>query len=149
MANVSSIHLRRTDENSADIDSAVRRFGHRVGIAGVLDHLNRQAVRTRVPGRAVDWGFRWNAADTSTEHWWPQGITTSADAGDTEDFAGRRLLITSWYSKATGGHNRGSRITVVDIDTLEYRHVLLVVPERRPWGRLELRPLLVHAGGLV
>ena len=149
MHNLSSIHLRRTDENTADIEAAARKFGHRVGIAGVLDHLNRKAVQTRVPGRAVDWGFRWNAADSSTKHWWPQGITTSADASDREDFDGRRLLMTSWYSKGTGGHNRGSRITVVDIDTLEYRHVLLVVPERKPWGKLELRPLLVHAGGLV
>jgi hypothetical protein len=37
----------------------------------------------------------------------------------------------------------------VDIDTLEYRHVLLVVPERTDAGDVELRPLLVHAGGLV
>ena len=62
--------------------------------------------------------------------WWPQGITTSADASDAEDIDGRRLLMTSWYSKDVGGENRGSRVTVIDIDTLEYRHVLLVVPER-------------------
>jgi hypothetical protein len=146
---LSSIHLRRTDENSADIDAAEKEFGRRVGIAGVLDHLNRQAERTRVPGRAVEWGLRWNDADVHTERWWPQGITTSADASDTEDIDGRRLLMTSWYAKTVDGENRGSRITVVDIDTLEYRHVLLVVPERTADGRLELRPLLVHAGGLV
>ena len=56
MANVSSIHLRRTDENSADIDTAASRYGHRVGIAGVLDHLNRRAVRTRAPKRMVTVG---------------------------------------------------------------------------------------------
>jgi hypothetical protein len=146
---LSSIHLRRTDENSADIDEAVELFGHRVGIAGVLAHLNRQAVRTRVPGRAVEWGFRWNDSDVNSVRWWPQGITTSADASDTEDIDGRRLLMTSWYSKDARGENLGSRITVVDVNTLEYRHVLLVFPERTRGGRLELRPLLVHAGGLV
>lgn len=146
---LSSIHLRRTDENTEDIDAVVKLFGRRVGIAGVLAHLNRQAVRTRVPGRAVEWGFRWNDEDVSSERWWPQGITTSADASDTEDIDGRRLLMTSWYSKGAQGQNRGSRITVVDIDTLEYRHVLLVTPERSSGGDLELRPLLVHAGGLV
>jgi len=145
----SSIHLRRTDENSADIDDAVLQFGRRVGLAGVLAYLNRQAERTRVPGRAVEWGFRWNDSDRDTERWWPQGITTSADASDTEDIDGRRLLMTSWYSKGVGGKNTGSRITIVDIETLEYRHVLLVVPERTPMRGLELRPLLVHAGGLV
>ena len=56
--------------------------------------------------------------------------------------------MTSWYSKTVDGENQGSRITIVDIDTLEYRHVLLVVPERT-WRGLRLKPLLVHAGGLV
>ena len=146
---LSSIRLCRTDENIDDINAAVKQLGSRVGIAGVLAHLNRQAVRARVPGLAVEWGFRWNGADVSTPRWWPQGITTSADASDAGDIDDRRLLITSWYSKTIGGENQGSRITVVDTDTLEYRHVLLVVPERARGGRLELRPLLVHAGGLV
>jgi hypothetical protein len=145
----SSIHLRRTDENVADIEALVERFGRRVGIAGTLAHLNRRAEKARVPGTAVDHGFRWNAEDEATERWWPQGITTSADASDTEDIDGRRLLVTSWYSKLVRGINLGSRITVVDIDSLEYRHVLLVVPERSADGQVELKPLLVHAGGLV
>lgn len=144
-----SIHLRRTDENVADIEAAAERFGRRVGIPGVLSHLNRQARKARVPGTAVDHGFRWNDEDQSTERWWPQGITTSADASDTEDIDGRRLLVTSWYSKTVRGTNLGSRVTVVDIDTLEYRHVLLVVPERSGTGDVQLTPLLVHAGGLV
>ena len=146
---LSSIQLRRTDENSDIIDDAAAALGRRVGVAGVLAHLNRQAVRTRVPGRAVEWGFTWNTADATTERWWPQGITTSADATDAEDIDGRRLLMTSWYSKVVEGQNHGSRITVVDLDTLAYRHVLLVVPTRAGDGRLELTPLLVHAGGLV
>jgi hypothetical protein len=145
----SSIHLRRTDENVADIEAAAERFGRRVGIAGVMAHLNRKGERARVPGTAVEHGFRWNDDDEATERWWPQGITTSADASDTEDIDGRRLLVTSWYSKQLRGSNLGSRITVVDIDSLEYRHVLLVLPERSHGGHVELKPLLVHAGGLV
>ena len=144
----SSIHLRRTDENVEDIRAAEKKYGERVGIDGVLAHLNRQAVRAPVPGQAVEWGFRWNDDDGSTQRWWPQGITTSADASDDEDIGGRRLLMTSWYSKTVDDENHGSRITIVDIDTLEYRHVLLVVPERT-WRGLRLKPLMVHAGGLV
>jgi hypothetical protein len=146
---LSSIHLRRTDENAADIDAAVERFGHRVGLDGVLDALNRQARRVPVPGRAVESGFTWNEADATTRRWYPQGITTSADASESEDVGGRRLLVTSWYSTDAGRHQRGSRVSIVDVDTLEYRHVLLVVPERDQRGRVVLRPLLVHAGGLV
>jgi hypothetical protein len=140
-----TIHLRRTEENTAGIDAAVERFGARVGIDGLLTDLNRQAVRARVPGRAVDWGLTWNDADVRTRKWWPQGITTSADAGLDDD---RRLLVTSWYAKDSDGRNRGSRISVVDLDSLTYRHVLLVVPTQVD-GELVLRPLLAHAGGLV
>jgi hypothetical protein len=140
-----TIHLRRTEENAAGIDAAVERFGTRVGIDGVLADLNRQAVRARVPGRAVDWGLTWNDADVHTRKWWPQGITTSADAGQEDD---RRLLVTSWYAKDSDGRNRGSRISVVDLVSLGYRHVLLVVPTQVD-GELVLRPLLAHAGGLV
>lgn len=145
----SSIHLRRSGENGEEIDAAVAQLGARVGLRGVLDHLDRQARRTPVPGRAVEWGFRWDDADASSRRWWPQGITTSADAGDTEDFGGRRLLLTSWYSKKVDGQQQGSRITVVDLDSLQYRHVLLVTPARDRRGRIRLRPLSVHAGGLV
>ena len=145
----SSIHLRRTDENVEEIEAAADRFGPRVGVPGVLARLNRQASRARVPGLAVDRGFRWNENDQTSDRWWPQGITTSADASDTEDVDGRRLLVTSWYSKLVRGTNLGSRITIVDLDSLEYRHVLLVVPDRNLRGRVELKPLLVHAGGLV
>jgi len=142
------IHLRRTEENS-EIDQAAATLGERVGLAGVLDQLNRQAERAPVPGRAVEWGFRWEDRDATNERWWPQGITTSADASDTEDIDGRRLLVTSWYSKNLGGANQGSRVTIVDIDSLRYRHVLLVVPEIGAGGQVTLAPLLVHAGGLV
>jgi hypothetical protein len=93
-----------------------------------------------VPGLAVEWGFCWDEQDGTDRRWWPQGITNSAHVPGVD----RRLLVTSWYSKA----DHGSRITVVDIETLRYRHVLLVVPELGA-GTVRLRPLPVHAGGLV
>lgn len=144
-----SIHLRRTEENSADIEVAVARLGRRVGMPGLLGHLNRQAAETEIPGRITGWGFRWDETDSATRRWWPQGITTSADASETEDLHGRRLLVTSWYAKNLEGTNQGSRITVVDLDTLRYRHVLLVVPRPGADGEALLEPLLAHAGGLV
>ena len=101
----SSIHLRRTEENVDDIRAAEKELGERVGIDGVLAHLNRHAERAAVPGQAVEWGFRWNDDDGRSERWWPQGITTSADATEEEDIGGRRLLITSWYSKTLDGEN--------------------------------------------
>jgi hypothetical protein len=135
-----AVHLRRTDENADEIQALVDRYGGPVGVTGVLDRLNRQAVRLAVPGVAVDQGFGWDEQDAVSERWWPQGITNSAHVAGVD----RRLLVTSWYSK----DDRGSRVTVIDLETLRYRHVLLVVPEVES-GRPRMRPLSVHAGGLV
>lgn len=142
---VEGIRLRRTDENAEEIAALLERSGGSAGVEGVLDHLNRTASAARVLGRAARHGFRWNAQDQDSADWWPQGITTSADATDTEDIAGRKVLVTSWYSK----HKQGSRLTFVDLASLRYRHVLLVVPERGLLGGLHLKPLNVHAGGIV
>jgi len=134
------VHLRRTAENTAEIEALAHAHGGRVGVAGVLGRLNRRATRVPVPGLAVEWGFAWDPDDASSERWWPQGITNSAHVPGVE----RPLLVTSWYAK----DGRGSRITVVDLETLRYRHVLLVVPEVHD-GAAHARPLRVHAGGLV
>jgi hypothetical protein len=148
---MSPIRLQRSDEGAEDVDALVAGLGRRVGVAGVLEDLNRRARPARPPGRAVEGGFTWDAADAASPTWFPQGITTSADAGERAGLGGRRVLLVSWYSKRTpeqGGPDQGSRVTVVDLDTLTYRHVLLVVPRRRA-GRVEAVPLRAHAGGLV
>jgi hypothetical protein len=144
------VHLRRTDENVREIDAMATLLGGRVGIDAVLDDLNRQARRTFLLGRfrlgqAVDWGFSFDARDRADPLWWPQGISTSADASDTEEIAGRHVLAISWYAK----DERGVRITFVDLASLRYRHVLLVVPVLDQHDKLVLRPLRVHAGGIV
>ena len=59
------------------------------------------------------------------------------------------MLVTTWYSTGRDGIKRGSRVTFVDLDTLEYRHVLLVVPVLDEAGALQLRPMNIHAGGIV
>lgn len=144
------VHLRRTDENIREIDALAGLLGGRVGIDDVLADLNRQARRTFLLGRgrlghAVDWGFSWDARDRRDETWWPQGVSTSADASETEHIGGKHVLAVSWYAK----DESGVRITFVDLASLRYRHVLLVVPLIDQHGALTLRPLRVHAGGIV
>ncbi|MET0821083.1 MAG: hypothetical protein ABWY58_08960 [Aeromicrobium sp.] len=128
----------------------------RVGLRAVVADTNRVARRVDVPGEAVAEGFTWDARDAATDHWWPQGITTSADAyghdATTGRFEGRDVLLTSWYAHGRFGRRLlGSRITVVvDVDGAApvYRHVLLVEPVKV--GPLHLlRPMRVHAGGIV
>jgi hypothetical protein len=145
------VHLVRGVERVREVELLADLTGGRVGLDGVLADLNRTARVSRVPGLAVEWGFRWQPDDESTRRWWPQGITTSADAGPEETYAGRRVLMTSAYSKDMDGERRGSRISVVDLTDprdIRYRHVLLVEPYVDD-GRVGVRPVNVHAGGIV
>ena len=150
MSEAPGIHLVRTDENVDEIEALAARTGGRAGLAALLTDLDRQGRRSllgRLLGRAVHRAYTWDAEDRRDPHWWPQGISTSADASDTEDAEGtdgRRVLAVSWYAK----HDQGVRISFMDLATRRYRHVLLVVPTLTD-GVLGLRPLKVHAGGLV
>ncbi|KAA1380579.1 hypothetical protein [Aeromicrobium fastidiosum] len=138
---------------------ALREPGHRfrrVGLRAVIADLNRTGRRADVPGEAVAEGFTWDARDVASDRWWPQGITTSADAyghdATAGTFDGRDVLLTSWYAHGRVARRLlGSRITVVvDIDGAApaYRHVLLVEPVKV--GPMHvLKPVRVHAGGIV
>ncbi len=148
------VHLTRTAERVDEVELLADRLGGRVGLAAVLDDLNREARPTSVPGLAVSWGFRPDEQDSLSRRWWPQGITTSADAGVRADetVAGRHVVLTSAYSKVVGGYGKGARITVHDVTDparVRYRHVLLVEPVVDRAGRVDLRPVHVHAGGIV
>ena len=146
------IQLARTEENVEEIDTLADLLGGRVGLPAVLADLNRRARRSPAPGRAVRRSYAWDRADARDERWWPQGISTSADASDSDDVQGRELLAVSWYAKALPGdpdqQGHGSRISFLDLATRRYRHVLLVVPTLEG-GRVGLEPLKVHAGGVA
>jgi hypothetical protein len=60
------VHLERREENLDEIASLQARYGSPVGVGGVLDQLNRQASRARVPGRGPTWGFTWNQQDNDS-----------------------------------------------------------------------------------
>ena len=135
-----------------------RFFGRfrRVGLRGVLADLDRRGSRAEVPGEAAAAGMQWDERDATSERWWPQGITTSADAYGPDPqsgtFEGRPVVVVSWYAHGVVGWlTLGSRISVIDhADDAEprYRHVLLVAP-RRWLGLHLLHPVRVHAGGIV
>ena len=149
---VEGVHLQRTDENVREIDALAAVLGPPAGLEALLDDLKYAVRPVRFPrllGRAVREAYRWDDHDDRNELWYPQGISTSADASATEDVGGRRALVTTWYSTGKDGIKRGSRITFVDLDTGTYRHVLLVVPVFDKAGDLTLRPMNIHAGGIV
>ncbi len=144
------VHLLRGRDRDAEVEALVARLGGRVGLAAVLDDLDRTAHATRVPAPAATWGFRWDREDVGSRRWWPQGITT-AGAGTGID-PGRAVLVTSAYSHRVDGTAMGTRLSFVDLTDptrVRYRHVLLVEPFLRRDGEVDLRPVRLHAGGLA
>ena len=144
------VHLTRTDENVSEIDTLAERFGGRVELEELLDDLGRRGRRSPMRARAVRRAYTFDAVDRRDPRWWPQGVTTSADASDTETVAGRRLVLVAWYAKQLPGDDdgQGSRVTFFDLDRRRYQHVLLVHPKVRD-GKVIFEPLRVHAGGIV
>lgn len=150
------VHLVRSAVRVDEIDALAAALGAagggRVGVEGVLGDLNRTAQAAGVPASAARWGFRWDGQDSRSERWWPQGVTTSGDRGEGEGYDGRRVVCTSWYSKTVDGLHKGSRVTFVDVtdpERLRYRHVLLVEAFLGDAGAVDVRPVRVHAGGIV
>ncbi len=143
-----------------ELNLSERFFGRfrRVGLRGVLADLNRVGEHVTVPGEAPIAGMAWQKDDQDTQRWFPQGITTSADAYGADPsggmFEGHDVVMASWYGHGwLGWLHFGSRISVIDwSDEGEgpprYRHVLLVEPRRFLWFH-RLRPVRVHAGGIV
>lgn len=146
------VGLVRTGERVAEGEALTELLGGRVGIAGVLEDLDRTVSLTTVPGKAAAGGFRWSHEDNWDHDWFPQGITSSADRGDPETVDGRHVLCTSWYSSRASATQRGARLTFVDVTDgrpPRYRHVLLVEPVVAADGRVDVLPVAVHAGGLL
>ena len=146
------IHLTPTGDRSRAIAALRGTAGDPVGIPGVGAGMTRQARPSRLGralGRAVSEAFAWDAADSRDPRWWPQGVSSSADAEPDEHVAGRPLLVTTSYARQVGGSSHGCRVTFVDLGTLRYEHVLLVEPGVDADGSPTLAPVHLHAGGIV
>ncbi|KAE8149806.1 hypothetical protein BDV25DRAFT_122143 [Aspergillus avenaceus] len=115
-----------------------------VSVADVLDSANRALVQKSPPlgnGHPVE-SWAWNSGDEATSKWYPQGVTSSGDALAAGKWDGREAWIVTWYQK-TGGKN--VRLSFVDRDTHQYRHVLLVEPSAPD----DFKPVGIHAGGIM
>jgi hypothetical protein len=96
--------------------------------------------------------MRFDHDDMASRRWWPQGITTSGDAAADGLVDGRALVVTSAYSHDVDGLHKGARLSIFDVtdpSTIRYRHVLLVEPFLRDDGSVDVRPVRLHAGGIV
>lgn len=158
--------LRRSGdiaEAQAIFDEVAAVAGGYKSVATVLDNLNRSAVESITANNANrlrnhDYlGFQWNAGDSATTDWYPQGISGGSDVQADGRPSGKRLLLVSWYDHTGNTPAKGVRVSLVDLsDTADvrYRHLLLVIPRRdagvATFGALNYtsgNP--IHAGGIV
>ena len=143
------LHVRRDGESTAAIDVLAGLVGGRAGLEAVLADLDRRGRRTVAPGLLARGVFTWDRTDRTTKQWMPQGITFSAagEPGRRRDDR-RDLVLTTWYAKDIGDGRPASRISMVDLSTRRYRHVLLMTARLRD-GAPVMEPLHTHAGGAV
>ncbi|MFC6286217.1 hypothetical protein ACFP3Q_07945 [Nocardioides sp. GCM10027113] len=145
------VRLRRGAEQIAATDALATACGGRVGLSPLLEKLDRQGRRGWAPGLRTRWAFTWDREDRRTTRWWPQGISTGADASGSPDglVEGHRVVLTTWYAKPRPDGHHGVRLSLVDLDSHRYAHVLLVDAAVDAQGNVSVAPVKIHAGGLV
>lgn len=129
-------------------------------ISGVLENLNRVATTdapNTLPGNAagVQRVFEWQSGDMAVAYWTPQGLTGSFDATEKGVFAGKKVVLVSWYytkdNDPGSAAEKGVRVAIVDAtdpENVRYRFALLVSPVIVN-GKPDFAPVTVHAGGLA
>ncbi|GGV27765.1 hypothetical protein GCM10010182_58300 [Actinomadura cremea] len=179
--------LRVDPENSAYLKGNVAELDGELpgaGVASIMTDANRQGVvrsgaacdsgavtdpdrADDKPGVSVVQSICWQddatgEDDRNTEQWYPQGITTVADA-QADQWWGEdnQPILATWYHKAdsTGNSQKGVRVSFIDPGTGKYRHVLLVHPYENGSGNASYTSVRddqtggegtsLHAGGIV
>ncbi|EFY87876.1 hypothetical protein MAC_06124 [Metarhizium acridum CQMa 102] len=79
--------------------------------------------------------------DVDTEKWYPQGISSTADAAEVGTYDGKDGWLVSWYSD----ESHQVRISFVNRATKKYRHALLVSPSADD----DFGGVGTHAGGIM
>jgi hypothetical protein len=138
------------------MDAVAEPWGTRVGLRRLLDDLDRRAQAWTAPARFLAEAYRWDRADMHDRGWYPQGVTTSADAFADGQVDGRRIVVVSWYANdAADDPLKASRLSFVDITDRaapRYRHVSLVepgVPGAADGDQKSVAPVRLHVGGIA
>ncbi|MEV8531876.1 hypothetical protein [Streptomyces sp. NPDC051211] len=110
--------------------------------------------------------FCWDAGDSDTKEWIPQGITGVSDAQADELWGTRKPVVTAWYDKSDNDlcssspgtcYEKGVRLSFLDPETAvtgdpegrRYRHVLLVEPYYNTYNHISYKAINLHAGGIA
>ncbi|MBY8872359.1 hypothetical protein K7640_10960 [Micromonospora sp. PLK6-60] len=133
------------DYGNADLLGGAIGAAKKRGVDWVLANANRsleplscqtgsgKAMYHLAAGGTGEYGFCWDETGSSTDDpsttvWYPQGITTTADAYDNRTYDGVQAVATTWYS-SDAGHVRVSLAPAAGYSSgAKYRHLLLVNP---------------------
>jgi hypothetical protein len=85
--------------------------------------------------------FCFNAADTRTREWSPQGVTGVADSGTAGKQGSGRPLLVGWHDDDEKLPHKSMRVTFVNTKNNSYQHVLLVWPRQDTKGQATYEPI--------
>ncbi|MGW3075748.1 hypothetical protein [Kitasatospora sp. NPDC001132] len=108
--------------------------------------------------KKVAWCWSSAYGDDTTQHWFPQGLSTTgtADGGDGA-IQGRSVTAVAWHyttydddTVTTGCKtNNLLKLTLIDRTTQKYRHVLLVEPTSTSGSAADFTYVTGHGGGIA
>jgi hypothetical protein len=140
-----------------------------VGVGSVLADANRHAKSNdgaACNDAALEGGagkpnlaksFCFEPGDNDTPDWYPQGVTTVADAQDDQKWGENKPILVSWYDHKADSTAKGVRVSFLDSRTGDYRHVLLAYPVINSYGNPSYESVRtdqdggksLHAGGIT
>jgi hypothetical protein len=153
----------QANPDAADVRAALGGDETQRTIAEVLAGANRSMSALSTARRptpdglspSATHGFCWNTEDQADDRnflWYPQGITTTADASSTRAYGGAEAVAVTWYRRRSRTDHAAvqARVSLAPAGGAgtgndRYRHVLLV----QPTGTGDIQHVPCHAGGAV
>ncbi|MCX3061711.1 hypothetical protein [Streptomyces beihaiensis] len=129
------------------VNSAVNHHLHRSSTSACT--ADERAARPTYPSVPTNSVYCWDKGDATTQHWSPQGLTSSGDSDGDGMWGTDRVLVSGWGSANQSAKLGRLALINADVDSthyLGYRWALPVIPIN---GGTDFRPLKSHMGGMV
>ncbi|MFF3379272.1 hypothetical protein ACFYXF_40755 [Streptomyces sp. NPDC002680] len=147
-AELANFQLKEHLTAKSSLDRLATAMGGTVGVSTVLEHTNRtmrntaECVPTETEALPVaptaTRAYCWDDADSASQRWLPQSVTTSGDADEDGRWGANRVILSGWTHNdakpdepaVSQGLARVAVMDANDLSSMTYRWVLLVVPTK-------------------
>lgn len=145
-AELANFQLKEHQVAKSSLDRLASSMGGTVGVSTVLENTNR-TMRNTAECAPTETGalpvapsatraYCWDSADSASQRWLPQSVTTSGDADEDGRWGANRVILSGWTHndakpdepEVSRGLARVAVIDANDLSSMTYRWVLLVVP---------------------